>query len=462
MDFAAISALQPSPDIPANLNGWSQRISMSDRIERVDDIAKVVEAAGTGINLNATFAHILHCVQGKPNVNTPVTAEHMATAAPRLANAISVQLMLAAMHSAEVPIDAVLRGSDVITIADWDAKAAVHVHCTQFAGRIWAWLNETPDRMQDFCKDSRWVFLALYANAMHRHMENGHNWYTDRASVRNTSAFRCVHIAGADQELFAAFMAKYGHDIWHFLSDQTLIRFCNALSGKPDPVMFSANAFVYDGADRARSAFHLVFKTPDSAKDRWPLGQVGGSGLVLGLDLLKALIVAIVAKIGVEGASSVVNAIDQMRSVFTAGGADAVTRPHLTAAKGRLSEIIAFAIGFSCATSMGRDFYEDKGSLSFFKSAHEDRFSAGRAFADQIAEIKVSKASLTAAVEVAFNDIRNALSSVNNAMGGVGPVRDALNAIGELVVSVPMSSTETSTNIELRKLAIEEAKAGLN
>jgi phage gp16-like protein len=85
--------------------------------------------------------------------------------------------------------------------------------------------------MAKLASDSRFVLLCLLANAIHRKQVNGHNWITEDTSRNNTPAKKATSIAAAESGAFAEFMARYGHDLWHFLNDSSLYSAADHLTG---------------------------------------------------------------------------------------------------------------------------------------------------------------------------------------------------------------------------------------
>ena len=194
--------------------------------------------------------------------------------------------------------------------------------------------------------------LALFANAIHRHGRDGHNWLTASVVDKASVAYRSLAVAGAKRDDFAKYMAVNGHDMWHHLGTDALNVVCSAIAGKAvdgekDPLKLTKDVKTMTGVTYKRGT-HVaqIFGPGDAAIDRYPPGVLGKAALITGIDAVVDMMTSVTAKVNVECAGAIGCCLSELRNSIARANP---SRTALNAMRGALGGVIAVGHGYRAA-----------------------------------------------------------------------------------------------------------------
>jgi len=312
LDSAAAAAAAGNgahPKAPYACNGMVTTVDLLKPVDHVDKKNKIVTSGLNVFDLRCSIGYALWAAQNFPDTATAVSHDHLAAAMSRIGELYQYHIVLCAVAHANPVIDVSLRATDVLHSAAWTAVNGHHA-LELMADAIHAMFLDEPDQLTRAMPASDMAILCLIANDIHRDTLDGHNWYTADGRKASTNTGRILAVAGAKKTTFSAYMVDHGHDMWHFLSDKTLHDIASALSNHVVTVF--NGAFVYNGIDVVGKNFSEVFKIGEAAIDRHPAGTMGKGAILVGLQIVRAMIVHISAKVCLTDIGSLLNSIDRL------------------------------------------------------------------------------------------------------------------------------------------------------
>jgi hypothetical protein len=290
-------------------------------------------------------------------------------------------------------------GYSVIDHPIWDA-----------AKRLEAYLmdNTHKEAQENAALESKMILHAFFAVAIHRKTCEGHTWFDKQTKKIGSNTHRAAAVAGSAKETFHKFMAAWGHDIVHHLPPKVLDDICDAIAGTgaaPETKKFVLN-MDYMGVNIKDKLVKDVLKVSESATDRWPVGLLGKSAIILGLSAINGMLRAIAQRIVVKGAGTVIQAVDELRTKISAKDA---SKAMITACRNTLPDLIAFAAGY--LSRAGASSVAEKDSIKGVIKTHSDDFAAGESLCTAIMSAPVHKLALSNAVAAQFAAVIGALKT---------------------------------------------------
>jgi hypothetical protein len=340
--FSTIAiATEPAHEAPNGIDGEAGTTDLSSSITFVSEGMKVVLAADNNFSLKRSIAWNLYVGQDKPTKVVAVTDAHATAARVWIAANYYRYSMLQLIHALGVSCS--IRASDAISDASYSSLPAdIRANLEKAADRIYCATKSDPRASAAVAGQGSLATLAWIANAMHRARMDGHNWLTSAAAKKGTAANAALGIAPLVREEFASFMEKVGHDLWHFVPDATMEAWTNALCGMHKLTLTNAVDFGADTFGPGEVDVGVYLKVPDAAKDRWPVGLIGISSIILGMDAMGYAISCMATRLTVESSAGLQTAIKAMRDAIQTPNMD---RSAMITIRQSLEPSIAFAAG---------------------------------------------------------------------------------------------------------------------
>jgi len=411
---AAITGGVVAANAPIGYNGNLGTISLHKPTDYVGIYGKIVLNAGaTVLDVAATIKYIVWIAQGMPDAQTPLTEEHMNAIVPRVVKLIARMKLYTLLSYANIAID--YRMSDTATI---EAAGTGYV-TDRTVNEMYHLLTESNEAQAKIAEQAHLIILSFFANAIHRKQNDEHSWFTDDTARRGTNTNRCCDVAGASKRAFVTWMASdaQGHDSNHHMVSACLYRVCDILSGVT-LVNFRAGGAApvnYEGQDVGGMAVHSVVVVGEAATDRWPTGQLGKAGMIVGIDMTVAMITNICMRLKVSGVDLV-----------TANGAalsnaikdSQLERSVLTSLNSTLQSIISISKGYVVEAGI----YEEDTHKAF--DSHAGRLSGkvanGVSLAQAVAAATPHSEAVAGAVKTMVSDVVVAFSAAAAIATGTG------------------------------------------
>lgn len=422
---------------PADVNGSGGQADLSTSVTFVHDSNRFVRSANGGLHVRYSLSYVIWVAQGKPGTVAVVTEDHLATAAPRIGNTLYRVALLDAIAAGNAGVT--LRSTDSLLAGDWEAVPE-HGRADTVADAIWEAYVTDPVAASALAPNAALASLAVIANALHRHMSEGHNWFTDAASVRGSPTAKCLGVAGGSREEFTQFMERWGHDLWHFLSDRSLSAVAGWMVGEPELPLDRGYAIQGFVSVAPYPQFNLsdVYKLGEAARDRWPPGTIGISALILCFPLIVSMLQGITVRVQDVNTGAVVGRLESISATLkTAKPA----RADMLSAKNAMQGITSIAYGY--ATTVG--------------STTVDRYKSLAAFANR-APMQVEQGTLLGQwskgktiIDARMTDQFNALITATGA---------AMDAVTQAIGSQTTSTTQASGTATTQPVARRQAVGG--
>lgn len=460
--------LDELPDTPAayvprtNYNGHGFAVDVMVARDFVGDRGKIVVTDIGNMDLTHTIGyHIkLSMTEVEVTSNAVVTADHVRSASPYICVACNIwnfyRIFAAAridirvrrsdcadagfrdhlapvIVAAEAPVPVDARGGgveeakdeekeDILDAADVPVVAAVVETDTNIwatAKRIECAAFTVSSFAEVVASSGRHVLHCLIANAIHRHVTEGHNWITEAANRPNTQTSRCLAVAGADAIPFRAFMTTHGHDSLHHLSTASMNDIATALCPDSENAQRTVRIDVnYIGVNVSGRRIDDIFKVSEAASNRWPVGVMGKSAVILGLSATNAMIADISTVVKFSSSRTITGGIDRLSQTVKSS---TFTRDNLAAIRIVLPEVLAVAYGYVRARRMRA--YDNKASLDAVKEQNLAAYATGEALATAIERSPVHSDAVSSSVLNALARIETALLSCNTVVTDTPYVR---------------------------------------
>lgn len=414
-DFEEI-ILSDAAEVPNTLNGSSGVVELGNvssfvlpehriAISGKDTYSLRLTAINAILSTNEPLVKVKDA-DGKDSTIAPeFTAEHIKRSASALCVAYLRFNILDMFSNVEPAVPVTYRTTDIVSEdvlranadfgAAWRAVGKFH-HTYEISDVMRAKVNSK----------SKVALLAIVANTMHREQTLGHNWYTENASKANSSTHKICSIAGALSAEFNEYMKTYGHDMWHFVSDDSLRLMALALASKNKHVL-KAKYATTQGTNALSLDEHV--KLPDSVKDRYPTGELGKSTIILGMDAIVGFVSSISSRANVTSAIGPINLAS--RTIKAKISAIDCSRSTILMTRSSIADSAKFAIGYLSVASTAMKLRDEYPSLSNFAPAGDSNVISGAALAEAMTSVKVDKSALTEAVTSALDAIAVSLVS---------------------------------------------------
>lgn len=352
------------PEAPRDTNGTNIFTDFSTTATFVPPEHKLVVNAENHINLRDSIARSIWVKSGASPTKAAVTAPDILAAKAVIACHIArFEMMIIASHMAGLlPGELGIRKADTVSAAVWDTvPEPVRTSHGKAADAIMAALAEDESLAVAFKLSGRYTALCLIANAICREHMKGHNWLSDTTPRSSTPGGKALAIAGADIQEFSDFMEANGHNLFHFLPDVAINLIAVAITGHR-PIVTDIALTIAGQEYAAATKIADIFKIDDSAKDRYPPGQLGRSAAILATRVFKAVVIDLYTR-----KPTIKDEVDALLEVFNKYeayvGRDDFTRDEALVIKNVLKKPFAFCYGYAMEFSTLSDQFSKNKSL---------------------------------------------------------------------------------------------------
>jgi len=434
---------------PTTINGTGVLIDMSHPVDFIDKKGKIVLNETGDFDLASTLAWTLAMSIDNPDTapEGDYTDDQFANAGFWLGNNIIRYNIHQVMYKAGMDVE--VRNSDVIQAASLDRALNGNLEYYRAQSqRLWNFLTGDDTAMAGVTSNRTEVTRAIVAVANHRDTEEKHSWFTGRQAINGSMTKKHLNVAGSHVEALALFMLRAGHDIWHYLSDQTLRSLSYLVCGMvpyrvndrgddPDvythtdgetdedkygvlitdshevgyraagPVMLEDFEFLGDEHDEI--SVLAVIDVGQAAKDRFPFGTLGVSSLITGCAMISAMLNNISSKVVLEGVDVLVASINSVRNVPKDNN---ITRVMIMALRVALGDSIRLAFGYCDACPELKAMANSYDSLVNFSKQEPVPVAMGATLAARIRELTADPDAVAEAIKTTFKSVSTAINSL--------------------------------------------------
>lgn len=400
---AAAAAPGGAPEAPRGYNGTIGVVNMAKPIDYTSDRGKIILNPDTNqYDMRLNLAYQLWLVQGKPEVAREPTAAEMEMFWPRFGRIVCRSRYYSVMHASAVLIQ--FRHSDVIPVP------AVAREGLEFVDALYSVVSENEALEAHIAGEGQNVLFSFVANGLHRKQNDGHSFFTDNIAEgkTNNNTFRTLSVAGASKATFKIYMREAGHDDNHHLTDESLHSICFGLT-TANPVLITdvLGDLTYMGHNIVGESLQAVFPVGEAAADRYPPGVLGKASLIVGLQMMLAMINHISNRALVTGADPIVS---RTKRVLSNLQAQAGNRTSFQSLDQRLGETLATCYGYCVLAKL----VEEEQYMAF--ASHAGRYpgavATGKALAQTLLSAKPHEQAVAGSVTTALASIATALDSV--------------------------------------------------
>jgi len=422
--------------IPKDTNGHSTTVAIDDHVNHVDDKNLIVLNDAGGPDLEGQIMYEVWMVAGRPvgEGEIKMTQAMLDDSSPRVVVAMARHTLLAAYgHALIARGGAALktlkaRESDVLRTPALDAlmdKAKPNVLAV--ANQLYKVIErDTASRRAVLNTDTttaKFAVISVCANAQHRHYDARHNWRGNTVAVKNSAAFKAVRLAAADQSAFVKFMAVWGHDLWHWLDDESLLQLGNVIAGAEPSYM---TTWDYLGENVEGKSLPDVLKVTQAVRERMPPGVLGIAAIMTGTKALKAMLTDWSSKVSFSGQAEIFKSLTSIT--------DWVSAPERTVAETRavraaLADVLVVAYGYCLAIPALRDVFEDYKALEALGAYSAEMLADGKSLAGLISIIEPDESVIHARLTAVLGRVTDSVAAAVKEFGGPQPV-----ALDELIV----------------------------
>jgi len=394
--LAATTAAQGALGAAIDVNNWNGNlgnVDISKPVDFVDEASKWVLTAAGGISLTRTIRKIL---RDQVAVGVAVNQAAIDAAIPIIGRKVAAYELMSLAAKSGIAIN--FRNSDCVDDATAqvdEGKENPNVDVT--AQGVEAMIEGNEIARAEALAESHLVLYALIANAIHREKNAGHSWFTADTNKRGTDAYKACKVGGKYTNDLRAFMAECGHDMWHLLTDDTMNDVVNGFTGTV--VVVIAQAINYNGIAVQGMNLHDVVGLADSAVDRWPVGVLGKSALVLGVRNIYFMLNMICSKTVVEDAKEIEAAIDDAAHEINTR---LPNRAAVLRAKDHYANAIAIAYGFGTAFPDVAEELEAHPSLVKYIGDYPSIVASGKALGKIVKSMEPAEEVLEASIHSAL------------------------------------------------------------
>jgi len=487
----SVNAFVKGYEAKTKYNGAGVGIDLAAAVDHVGPTGKIVTSDTNQMNLTETIAYHLYLAGARDG--SAVTSTHLSAATPGIVRATSlwnlynigtkagvtvrfrqsdtlsavpeiksVEAVIAeantpvASDTAVAPVD-VGEGKEETKVgkpksADEAAPEAEKAYVAKTALAIEKMIFDKDDTRfaEEYLADSDLAFYSVIACAVHREQNEGHSWYTGKTRVNGTPTFKAVSVAGSRIDEFRTWMVSYGHDSVHHLSDESIRSLAAALcaSDRSDAGAKVIDKDIeYNGENVKGKCIHEIFRLSEASIARYPIGEMGKSAMVLGLQDLHAMLSSMLTKVSVKNGSAVLEGISRAAAAL---GEKSVTKDQISKLKIALTGIIALAFGYVLEAGISNNPHKE--SARAVVSRFGTSAGTGKALAIAIAGAPTNVKALSASIAGAFADIAGAVNKAVSILGA-GPEVHAKFDTGDIEIGREASEVNHERMMELVKSA---------
>jgi len=394
---------------PDGYNGAASTLDVISPADFIHHNNKIITSENNVMSLRHTIIFNIWNSMGKPTVATAVTAAHIASTSRLIGINVVKHTLLALFHAADILI--VLRSSDVMSVNALTALMGSSIDLISTAAdRLWAYFMDNDALLNELCSDKKHVALAIVATAMHRYMVDQHNWLTNLTRKAGSVTNKITMVAGADRTEFIDFMETVGHDVWHMLSNETLIRVCDAVTGVTEAIVVSPGVndggeplgYFYNSVNVVGDDICDIIKLNDGATDRWPVNGLGKASIIVGTNLIRMVVIEISSKALIDNLSTVNSSFEAIKTYIADSD---LSRAEVLNLKEALGPMIAKAYGFLNQNSATEDFANTSPALVNFVKTLSVDVAFGAVFAKRFREVVTDPMAVKEMIKVFLSGI---------------------------------------------------------
>lgn len=399
--------------IPNGYNGELGEVDLSMPGDFVGAVGKIVMTAANQYDLHSNLKYQLWVTQGCPVQaadaavadDMAVTEEHFRAYWPRFCNVVNRYKVYSVLHEAgHAPA---FRQNDVVN------AIANRPQADEFVAKLYRHMTQSVAVQLTVAQSACHLLHSFVANSIHRKQNADHSWFTNATMNSNSLTGKTLSVAGIDRDAFRDYMLIHGHDANHHLTSQSIEDIAGVLTGHivaQVPLAQPGAAPVnYGGRNIRGQNVHDVFTLSQAAKDRWPPADLGKAALLVGLDMIGAMITDMATKVKLTNAAVMAT---KAADIAVTLRRHEVTRAQFTAAEAAMGDMLAFTCGYVLKARL-----IEEGSYPAFES-HANRYPAGKARGMSVASaVKLCRAH-DEAVAGAIVSALGALGTALDATGG--------------------------------------------
>ena len=234
------------------------------------------------MSLQHTIAHILWVNNGSPTEIVVVIDAMVGASKVDICQAITKYEFLGIFFDFDIPMS--FRSSDVLHVVAFLANPGVEPFVTA-ANKILTYLVANPNMYSRCCANAPFMPMLLTLNALHRHQNVGHNFFTNKVFEPGTQQNRLLAIAGSNVEAFETFIGErnIGHDGLHLLTDDCMKIMTEVMVGvrpsyMPDVFMYAGQKYRCEDTNNRPSLF-TILKPGNGITDRYPPDTIGTAAI---------------------------------------------------------------------------------------------------------------------------------------------------------------------------------------
>jgi len=460
MDITSYDQFVPAANyvVPTGLNGLFGKPDLARPVDRIDAANKIVVDEGGSFDIVGTIAYALMEKQGFPSADAQLSTsgEAIRGVMDKISIRMSQHVLLSAVGVFRADVQLSSRPSDYVT----SVIAAGMPHWAEAldAARKVVAYADADDAFRDVLFEmSKNTVLCLAANAIHREQHDGHNWFSSRSEDTRTLTGRTVAIAAGDREGFASFMRDWGHDLWHFLSHDSLRAIANLIMGEDnEPNAFTIN---YGGTEYQAGTVSMtaMVNLGESCTDRWPVSELGKASLITGIDAIHSMLTAIVSKVNMPEVADIAGACTSLRNVITNVE---LGRDTVVAVRSAMTPVIVTAFGFKYADPMKSNDKGEVPALEKLASRNKVHSDVGALLYRHWSEMATDPGAVGSLLAKAVSDVSLSVSSTTEAIRAGPNMENALRPHAPRIAAVPRVAQTASEKAAEQQAAMMRLMSG--
>lgn len=405
------------PAAPNSTNGAIVTTDFSVTQTFVKQESKIVTNPDGSLNLRDSIARAIYVKSGATGAKPAVSATDILSARNAIACHIARHDFMTIMTHTDQEMAIQFRKADTVKETVWATTDAPTLDAhRKAADAIMAALESDESVGGSLKLSGKFTVLCVVANAISRNQTKGHNWYSDTSVNSTTPGGKALAVAAGDISEFADFMQTNGHDLFHFLSDETLERFCNFITGYETAktnIELTVDSTVYPVGTEIENLFNVE----DSAKDRWPPGELGLAGAILAPRVFKATIVDIFTrKPDLKGDTDAI--LDALTDYEKIVSADDFTRARAIIIKNVMKKSFAFCYGYITVFSDYEERFKKNASLVAWAEQESGEMILGNAAGKWAKDAKKDDAAIAEILSSFLKGMASAFTDLQEKLAG--------------------------------------------
>jgi len=390
---------------PLKWNGRRGTVDLTSPNDYIDDKNMYVKSGTDTISVVHSIAYAIHATQNFTETRMEIDNSVIIKAKSRIGNVLAVHALLGLLHICGVNMN--LRSSDLKSIQECE-KNPQYRNCYEAAEKIYSFTLKSPANAAKFAENAHLYPCMLVVNACHRKENNGHNLFTEDVTDIKSDGYKLANFAGRDKSKFRELLVAFGHDAFHCLNDGCIDDCADAITGHvparvPPGTIYNASTI---GAEEVH--VHELLKTTEATVDRWPVGTLGISSLILGVDRMIEMFVDLKTKL--INASTIVPQLSALRKTLED---KRFKRDSVTELRSRMGDSIAIAYGYACRTSKGEAKLQSNMSLVKFCKSRTASVATGKTIGLWALDAETDPEAIKTLVVDLFDTIEDSMRKVN-------------------------------------------------